>query len=89
MSEWNFEADVLAELAAINVALKTIVHEIAQSRQAYPGEHAEYVDRLMKKGSEAIDRFTYTSIPIDRLDRFRENAKARYANIVGVGYKAF
>lgn len=80
----QFETDVLAEFAALNTAVITLLKRHAL---AHPNGRDKALSDLLDSGIQALETTNYWSIAPEQRDAFLENAKARYTDIVSSAAK--
>lgn len=78
----EFEKDVLAELAAQNVAIVRALTMLSKLYISYPGATREHIEELRESGLADLGKMTYLSIRPDEMASFTENAKQRYSNLI-------
>lgn len=74
----KFQNDLIAELLALN----QIVHQTLSLLVQASGEPREFLKAELERGLENIDRTRLWSVPEEQQEAVRENAKARFSDIV-------
>lgn len=75
----KFNEDLIAELLAINQVLNMLLSNLA----AVSGDRRLYLSKFLESGTEAMAQTDLWSIPDERKAAVLENARARFAAIVG------
>jgi len=74
----QFSEDLLAELAALNMA----VHKALNGLAELSGDRRAFLHKTLEEGLVGLRKSRYWSIPDERLETFLENASARYTDII-------
>lgn len=75
----QFNEDLVAELLAMNQVLHHVLHGLA----SISGDRRLYLSTVLEAGLDNIGTTDLYSVPRDRVDAVRENARARFSDIVG------
>lgn len=83
----QFNEDLLAELAAINMVLAQLISFAAAIAEEQGIPRKAYLDRLLESGIEEIGRTDFYSIPVDRRSAVTEKARARFSQIIAAQHR--
>ena len=72
------EEDVFAEIAAVSMAIVKAMDCLGSPAS----EKAPYLSRILEEGLNDLDKSDYHDIPDERRAAFRNNVKARYADLI-------
>lgn len=73
-----FVEDLIAELAALNMAVMRALSAVA----FLSGDKRGYLSHVLDAGLRDLEKTHYPNVPPERLEAFVEKARARYTDLI-------